>query len=137
MTGGTFLTTMDLISNLGQDYEVFVLGAESDSLRLYDYSNEKLILIKKYSRNFKLRKSFNETEELVNRWSAKDFHVSWLTYIYFEILINYNIDIVHIMHLINHSFDLPQVANKLNIPSIMIKTVMCLGIFWMTSNQKN
>ena len=119
MTGGTFLTTMDLISNLGQDYEVFVLGAESDSLRLYDYSNEKLILIKKYSRNFKLRKSFNETEELVNRWSAKDFHVSWLTYIYFEILINYNIDIVHIMHLINHSFDLPQVANKLNIPSIL------------------
>ena len=119
MTGGTFLTTMDLIGNLGDDYEILVLGAESHSLRLYMYSNENLSLIIEYPRNFKLRKSIDDTEELINKWSAKEFHNSWLTYIYFEILTKFNIDVVHIMHLINHSFDLPQVANKLNIPVIL------------------
>lgn len=119
MTGGTFLTTMDLISNLNDDYDVLVLGAESDSLRLYEYSNENLNIIQKYPRNFKLRKSIDDVDELVNDWSAKEFHNSWITYIYFEILTKYEIDIVHIMHLINHSFDLPQVANKLNIPVIL------------------
>ena len=42
MTGGTFLSTMDLISNLGNEYNIFVLGAENDSLRLYSYSNGSL-----------------------------------------------------------------------------------------------
>lgn len=119
MTGGTFLTTMDLISNLGNNYEILVLGAENDSLILYEYFNKTLNIIKKYPRSFKLRLSIDNTEKLVNKWSAKEFHNSWLTYIYFEILINHDIDVVHIMHLINHSFDLPQVANKLNIPVIL------------------
>lgn len=119
MTGGTFLTTMDLISNLGDNYEILVMGAENDFLMLYSYVNKDLNLVKKYPRNFKLRKSMGDTGELVNKWSAKEFHNSWLTHIYFEILIDYKIDIVHIMHLINHSFDLPQVANKLDIPVIL------------------
>ena len=119
MTGGTFLTTLDLISNLGEDYEIWVLGAEYDSLKLYKYSNKDLNFIKSYPRYFRLRKSRDVTETLINKWSAKEFHNSWLTYIYFEILMEYNIEIVHIMHLINHSFDLPQVANKLNIPVVL------------------
>lgn len=119
MSGGTFLTTIDLIKNLKNTYDILVLGAESDSLRLYDFSNGNLRLIKKYPRDFKLRKSMEDTSTLVNTWSAKDFHNSWTTHVYFEILIKYNIDIIHIMHLINHSFDLPQVADKLDIPVIL------------------
>lgn len=119
MSGGTFHTTMDLMKNLDKTYDIFVLGAESDSLRLYNFSNGNLEIIKKYPRNFKLRESSTNTSTLVNKWSAKEFHNSWTTYIYFEILIKYNIDIVHIMHLINHSFDLPSVADKLNIPVIL------------------
>ncbi len=119
MTGGTFHTTMDLMNNLNKTYDILVLGAESDSLRLYSFSNGNIKLIKKYSRNFKLRKSIEDTSTFVNKWSAKDFHNSWATYVYFEILTKYNVDIIHIMHLINHSFDLPQVADKLNIPVIL------------------
>lgn len=119
MSGGTFHTTMDLMKNLNDSYDILVLGAESDSLRLYDFSNGNLELIKKYSRDFKLRESSSHASTLANKWSANDFHDSWTTYIYFEILIKYNIDIVHIMHLINHSFDLPQVADKLNMPVIL------------------
>lgn len=110
---------MDIIIKLDEQYEIFVLGAENDSLRLYKYSKEELHLIKLYPRNFKLRKSYDDVKELVNIWSAKEFHNSWLTYIYFEILIEYDIDLIHIMHLINHSFDLPQVAQKLDIPIIL------------------
>lgn len=119
MSGGTFHTTMDLMKKLDETYDILVLGAESDSLLLYNFSNCNLKLIKKYSRNFKLRKSSDDTSTLVNKWSAKDFHNSWTTYVYFEILMEYNIDIIHIMHLINHSFDLPEVADKLNIPVIL------------------
>lgn len=119
MAGGTFQTTFDLIKNLNNEYEVFILGAEHDSLRLYEYSKNKLNLIKKYPRNFNLNTFVNDTKVLINKWSAKEFHNSWLTYIYFEILVNYNIDVLHIMHLIYHSFDLPQVADKLDIPVIL------------------
>lgn len=119
MSGGTFYTTMDLMKNLNDTYDILVLGAESDSLKLYAFSNGNLELIKKYQRDFKLRKSRDNTSILINTWSAKDFHDSWTTYVYFEVLIKYNIDIIHIMHLINHSFDLPQVAEKLNIPVIL------------------
>lgn len=119
MTGGTYHSTMDLIRNINEKYDILVLGAESDSLRLYAFSNGKLKLINKYSRNFKLRKSSEETSLLVNKWSAKEFHNSWLTYVYFEILTKYNVNLIHIMHLINHSFDLPKVADKLNIPVIL------------------
>lgn len=119
MSGGTFHTTRDLMKNLNDTYDIFVLGAENDSLRLYNFSNGKLELIKKYSRDFKLRKSSENTSTIINKWSAKDFHNSWATHIYFEILTKYDINIIHIMHLINHSFDLPQVADKLDIPVVL------------------
>jgi len=119
MSGGTFYTTLDLMKNLDKNYEILVLGAESDSLILYSFLNENLKLIKKYPRDFKLRKSRENSTIYINKWSAKEFHNSWATYVYFEILTKYHIDIIHIMHLINHSFDLPQVADKLNIPVIL------------------
>lgn len=110
---------MDLINNLNERYDIFILGAENDSLRLYEIIKEKPKLIKIFPRNFKLRKSNEESTTLINKWSAREFHNSWATFVYFEILIEYNIELVHIMHLINHSFDLPQVANKLGIPVIL------------------
>ena len=138
MTGGTFHTTLDLIKNLDKSYDILVLGAESDSLRLYNFSNGDLDLIKKYSRNFKLRKSSKDTSTQINKWSAKEFHNSWATYVYFEILTKYDIDIIHIMHLINHSFDLPQVADKLNIPVILsIHDYYFLCPFYTLINENN
>ncbi len=104
-TGGTFLTTEDLMKNIEKKYDIFLLSAERDFLKLFYYSNKNLKLIEKYPRK--------------NKWSAKKFHDSWLTFVYFDILINFNIDLVHIRHLINHSFDLPYIAKKLNIPVVV------------------
>lgn len=122
--GGTFLTNNDLMKNVEGHYEIFLLGAENDSLRLYKYSNGKLSLIKKYIRK--------------NKWSAKNFHDSWLTYIYFDILINYKIDLIHIRHFINHSFDLPLIAKKLNIPVIVsIHDFYLICPFYVLLNENN
>lgn len=105
MTGGTFLTSKDLMKHVEKEYDVLLLTAENDVLRLFNYNHGDFDLIKEYSR--------------IKKWSAKNFHDSWLSYIYFDILINYNIDLVHIRHFINHSFDLPEISKKLDIPVVV------------------
>lgn len=104
VTGGTFLTNKDLMKNIDSEFNVFLLTAEVDSLNVFKYRNDELFLIKSYPR--------------FHQWSAKNFHDSWLNYIYFDVITKFGIDIIHIRHLINHSFDLPQIAKKLNIPVI-------------------
>lgn len=104
-TGGTFLTNKDLMKNVEKEYDVFLLSCDYNFLKLFSYSNEELKLVKQYPRS--------------KKWSAKDFHSSWLAYIYFNILTEFKIDLIHIRHLINHSFDLPQIAKKLNIPVVL------------------
>ena len=118
VTGGTFLTNKDLMKNLEDEFQIYLLGGEKESLRLYEYCNGELKLIKEYVRRIRLNVPI-ESDEPNNLWSAKDFHNSWLTYLYFKILIDFDIDIIHIRHLINHSFDLPYVAKKLDIPVIL------------------
>lgn len=118
-TGGTFLTNKDLMKNVEKKYEIFLLGAEKDSLRLYTFLNGELKLIKEYQRHLKLNVPINDSNTYYKKWSAEEFHNSWLTFIYFDILDKYHIDIIHIRHLINHSFDLPQIAKKLGIPVIL------------------
>ncbi|WP_299524200.1 glycosyltransferase [uncultured Methanobrevibacter sp.] len=105
VTGGTFLTNKDLMKNVNYNFDVFLLTAEVDVLKFYHYVNDKLVLIKEYERKY--------------MWSAKDFHNNWLSYIYFDILNEYHIDIIHVRHLINHSFDLPKIAKKLDIPVVL------------------
>ena len=118
VTGGTFLTNKDLMKNVSKDFEVFLLGAENDFFRLYKYDGD-LNIVRDYPRYLDLNVSFNGVNKDYHKWSAKEFHNSWLSYIYFDILNNYQIDLVHIRHLINHSFDLPQVAKKLGIPVVL------------------
>lgn len=117
-TGGTFLINEDLMKNVVNDYEIYLLGAEYNSFVLYSYSDRKLNLIKRYPRHLKVNVDCDDSSR-DGDWSAKEFHNSWLTFIYFDILVNYNIDLIHIRHLINHSFDLPYVAKKLGIPVVL------------------
>ena len=115
MTGGSFFTTKDLMDNIGKNHEVYLLSAEDGSFRLYKHQRKDFKLIKEYPRNYQIQYSGENSR----KWSAGEFHNSWLTHIYFDVLLNLDIDLIHIMHLINHSFDLPQVAKKLDIPVIL------------------
>ena len=119
VTGGTFLTNKDLMKNVVTEYEVYLLGAEKNDFRLYSFREGELKLIKTYSRHLNINVQIDDSKTDFNIWSAKEFHNSWLSFIYFDILDGFNIDIVHIRHLINHSFDLPQIAKKLNIPVVL------------------
>ena len=103
--GGTFFTNNDLMKNVVEYYDTYLLAANNQYLKLFRYSDGDLNLIKKFTRK--------------NQWSAKNFHDSWLNYIYFKILTSYSIDIVHIRHFINHSFDLPEISKKLDIPVVV------------------
>ena len=103
--GGTFQTNKDLMKNVEKEYNVFLLAAEEDFLILYSYIDNNLNIIKKFPRNF--------------TWSAMSFHDSWLTYVYYEILTQFNINLIHIRHLIYHSFDLPMLAKKLGIGVVL------------------
>ena len=119
VTGGTFLTNMDLMKNVAYDFEVFLLGAENDFFRLYKFVDKELTVIKDYPRHFNINVPIDGSDTEYRNWSAKEFHNSWLSFIYFDILDSYKIDLVHIRHLINHSFDLPQIAKKLGIPVVL------------------
>ena len=118
-TGGTFLTNRDLMRNVINEFEIYLLSAENDFLRLFAFSDDGLKLLKEYPRHLNLNVFKDGSNVNYHKWSAKEFHNCWLTFIYFDILDNFNIDLVHIRHLINHSFDLPYVAKKLGIPVIL------------------
>lgn len=119
VTGGTFLTNRDLMRNVENDYEIYLLTAEDDDFKVYRYFENELKIIKKYPRHLKLNVAIDESDIDIHVWNAQEFHNSWFSFIYFDILTKFNIDIVHIRHLINHSFDLPQVAKKLDIPVML------------------
>lgn len=119
VTGGTFLTNNDLMMNVEKEYEIYLLTAEDDDFKVYGYFEKELKFIKKYSRHLMLNVPIDDSNMDLHVWNAAEFHNSWFSFIYFDILTKFNIDIVHIRHLINHSLDLPQVAKKLGIPVMM------------------
>ena len=119
VTGGTFLTNKDLMRNVQEKYEIYLLTAENNDFKIYNYSENELKFIKKYPRHLNINVMIEDSNIEKHVWNAKEFHNSWITFIYFDILTKFDIDIIHIRHLINHSFDLPQVAKKLNIPVML------------------
>ncbi len=119
ITGGTFLTNRDLMRNVEGKYEVYLLTAENNDFKIYEYSKDKLNLIKRYPRHLNLNVPINDPRTDLHIWDAEEYHNSWFSFIYFDVLTKFDIDIVHIRHLINHSFDLPQVAKKLDIPVML------------------
>lgn len=102
--GGVFHNVHDIISNLTDNFESYLLFSERHELQLYKYEDDELQMIQKYSKDM---------------WNFKDFKSSWLSYVYFDVLLKNNIDIVHINHLINHSLDLPEIAHLLGIKVVL------------------
>lgn len=119
VTGGTFLTNKDLMRNVQKDYEIYLLTAEYNDLKIYRYYENELKFIRRYPRHLNINVPVNDSDVDFHIWNAEEFHNSWFTFIYFDILTRFDIDIVHIRHLINHTFDLPQVAKKLGIPVML------------------
>ena len=103
--GGTPQTNMDLMKHLQPEYECFVLLAEPKCMYLKKVSKDGLVDIESYS--------------LKSKWNNKKTHLSEYKQIYFNVLVNYKIDLVHIRHLLWHTLDIVPVCNRLSLPVII------------------
>ena len=102
--GGTPQSNDDLIKYLQKDYECYLLVSDSTKIILTKFSNDGFIDLESY----KLKK----------KWNTRTTHSSEYKNIYFNVLVNYKIDLVHIRHLLKHTFDLPGLCDKLGLPVI-------------------
>ncbi|MCK9152235.1 glycosyltransferase [Methanobacterium alcaliphilum] len=103
--GGTQFTNIDLMKNVQKDFDCFVLVSNSKKITLQRYIDNKFDTI--------------ESWDIESKWSAKDFYNLEFRDVYFNVITALKIDIIHIRHLIQHTFDLPIIAKKLGIPLII------------------
>jgi glycosyltransferase involved in cell wall biosynthesis len=103
--GGTPATTEDLIGGLDPSYEALVLVSNGSEVRLERWVNGANEVV------------FGVALEPPVR--PEDFTHAQYRRIVTGILVRYAIDVVHIRHLIGHSFDTPAVAGSLGIPVVM------------------
>jgi len=106
-SGGTPATTHDLMSGVQIDYECFVLTSNSREIFLYwfDETSGKARLLNKWN--------------LSKPWRITDLRNDEFKHIYFNVLVGLDIEIVHVRHLICHTFDLPDLCKMLGIPAIL------------------
>lgn len=131
---GTGFTTNDIIDNIQDSYECYILTSNGLELELWRKEIDHFEKLGQWdvhlSDNLSLDKNVNFSKLLYSKE---------LMAIYFTILVNLNIDLIHINHLINHSFDISKVAEKLNIPiilSIHDFYYICPSIHLLNKNQE-
>jgi glycosyltransferase involved in cell wall biosynthesis len=115
--GGTGFLNMDIINNLPEDYNAFVLTSDGEDVELWNVK-DNLEKIANYDVSFDTNFSIIDNDE--NFISQDNFESIFsnddLAIIYDEILSKLGISLVHINHLINHSFDLVNIIVKKSIP---------------------
>ncbi len=115
--GGTPHTTVDLISEINVSYDTYILTANNTNMKLWHYDplNSKLDKWSDIRSNMDLVYEWN----IHSTYSLKTIFIDEYKQIYYNVLRALKIDIVHIRHLMRHTFDLPYVANELGIPVIL------------------
>lgn len=103
--GGTAHTNLDLMGALADRYSPYMLVSNMLQLRLFRYEREGPVLVEKWN----LRRRYEVTE-----FSRPDYRA-----IVFGLLVKYRFELVHIRHLMGHTFDLPEVAARLRIPMVL------------------
>ena len=103
--GGTPHTNEDTINHVKNELDCFILTSNTKEVKLYGYLYNEIKKIYSWS--------------IKSKWSAKEFYNSEFRDIYFNVLVELKIDVVHIQHLVKHTFDLPEVASSLKIPIII------------------
>lgn len=118
--GGTGFFNMDIINYLPDRYNAFILTSDGEDIELWNV-NEKLDKIANYPVGFSTDYSVIDNED--NVISQENFNSVFfnedLAIIYDEILSKLDISLVHINHLINHSFDLINLINEKSIPFLL------------------
>ena len=100
--GGTGFTNLDIINNLDDNFQPFILTCDGEDVELWKFDST-LEKIANFNYHPKEHEFFDEK----------------LASIYDEILSKLDIKVIHINHLINHTFDLMGLANKKEIPYLL------------------
>lgn len=103
--GGTALTTRDLVGLVADEFECFLLTTEKDVLAL-DYWRDG-----DWSRAASMK--LDGPMDLIDA-PRPDYEAAVAT-----LLLSFDISLLHVRHLIGHSFYLPRIAHRLNIPVVM------------------
>ena len=118
--GGTGFFNMDIINSLPDEYNAFILTSDGEDIELWNVK-EKLYKISNYPISFCTDFSVIDNEDNIISQENFDrlFFNDDLAIIYDEILSKLDISLVHINHLINHSFDLINLINEKSIPFLL------------------
>ncbi|WP_296855273.1 glycosyltransferase [uncultured Methanobrevibacter sp.] len=104
-SGGTPKNVFDISKNITVDFDIYLLTANNDDMILYHFIGNEFRKINEWT--------------LYSGWYIEKTYIMEYSNIYLNILINYSIDMVHIHHLLFHTFDLPRLCKELEIPVIL------------------
>ncbi|WP_315688813.1 glycosyltransferase [Limnospira sp. PMC 1306.21] len=101
-SGGTPQTTVDLMMEVGEEWEPFLLLSDTKCIKLYDYRGQQKTLVEEFYFKEKITISIHDSTD----------------YRHFieHILIRYGIELLHIRHIGRHGLSLTPIAKKLGIP---------------------
>lgn len=104
-SGGVPMTNADLVRNVGDTHQCFVLTSTGAEMILRAWQDGRAVERQRW--------------KLAGQWSARNYRNEAARRIYFQILAGLGIDLVHIHHLFKHSFDVPQLCRQLGIPVVL------------------
>ena len=117
--GGTLHTSIELIKHIDKQLDTYLLITSTDKIELYKYS-------KMDEENYTLQEEeFKQQLNLLRVWKIKSKYTLLETtrrenkWIYFNLLMYLNIDIIHIRHLVKSSLDLPYIAGYTATPLVL------------------
>lgn len=115
--GGTGFTNLDIMKSLDNTYKKFILTSDGEDVELWEYNNKltKLANWNEQYCNIHSLIDLDKSSKIISKNFEKEFFNPKLASIYEEILSKLDIDFIHINHLINHSFDIFDIADKLEI----------------------
>jgi GT2 family glycosyltransferase/glycosyltransferase involved in cell wall biosynthesis len=103
-TGGTPQTNIDLMLNLPDEFECYVLKCDTITLRISLFSAGEDIILEEHTLRDRLTPALHTTREYTEMVGS--------------MLVRYAIDLVHIRHLGWHGADLPIIARALHLPVV-------------------
>lgn len=118
--GGTLHTTIDLMQHISKKYNTYILTASRSHIYLYTYLPSP-----NYNMGIDVDKEFKQNLKPVIQWrilgkyTVEEFSIDRFEHIYYNVLQQLNIDIVHIRHLVRHTFDMPRVAHIMGLKVIL------------------
>ena len=103
--GGSIYFTNDLISKISKYYDCYVLLSSGSQITLKQWKNGLFKRLKTWSTN--------------GQWHVDYYYMETFKEIYFNVLTSLNVDLIHIQHLVKHSYDLFDLIKELKIPYVI------------------